>query len=107
NTPLSPGVYCGGIKVKSGTATFSSGNYIIVGGGISTQDSNSHIVGSGVFFYNTDNSSNVYKPLQFSANADVNVRRVVRVVEKDPASTRRTFISRFSSAPTRMFRLAL
>jgi hypothetical protein len=73
NTTLSPGVYCGGIKVKSGTATFSSGNYIIVGGGISTQDSNSHIVGSGVFFYNTYNSSNVYKPLQFSANSDVRI----------------------------------
>jgi hypothetical protein len=73
NTTLYPGVYCGGIKVKSGTATFSSGQYILVGGGISTQDTNSHIVGSGVLFYNTYNSSNVYKPIQFNANSDVRI----------------------------------
>ena len=73
NTTLSPGVYCGGIKVQKGTATFSPGNYIIVGGGISTQDTNAHIVGSDVFFYNTYNSSNPYTALQFSANSDVKI----------------------------------
>jgi hypothetical protein len=66
---LSPGVYCGGIRVKSGTATFSPGEYIIVGGGISTQDTNSHVVGSGVSFYNTYNSTNSYAPIQFNANS--------------------------------------
>ena len=73
NTTLYPGVYCGGIKVKSGTATFSPGNYIIVGGGISTQDTNSHIVGSGLFFYNTYNSTKDYAPIDFNANSDVQI----------------------------------
>jgi hypothetical protein len=70
---LTPGVYCGGIKVQKGTATFAPGNYIIVGGGISTQDTNSHVVGSGVFFYNTYNSSNPYKPISFNANSDARI----------------------------------
>ena len=70
---LTPGVYCGGIHVKSGTATLSSGNYILVGGGISTQDSNSHIRGSGVLLYNTYSSSNSYTSISFSANSDVQI----------------------------------
>jgi hypothetical protein len=73
DTTLSPGVYCGGIKIKNATATFSSGNYILVGGGISTQDSNSHIRGTGVFFYNTYSSTNSYGPINFSANSDVQI----------------------------------
>ncbi len=71
DTTLLPGTYCGGIKIKSGTATFSAGNYIIVGGGISTQDTNSHVRGSGAMFYNTYNSSNTYTADQFNANSDV------------------------------------
>jgi len=52
--PLSPGVYCGGINVKKGTAVFGSGQYIIVGGGIQTQNTNSHIdATAGIFIYNT------------------------------------------------------
>ncbi len=73
DTTLTPGVYCGGIHVKSGTATFAAGNYIIVGGGISTQDTNSHVVGNGVSFYNTYNSKNPYGPIQFNANSDVQI----------------------------------
>ena len=68
---LSPGTYCGGIYVKNGTVTFSPGDYIIVGGGLTTQDSNSHIVGSDVFFYNTYNSSKSYGVFDFNANSDV------------------------------------
>ena len=73
DTTLFPGVYCGGIRVKNGTATFSPGQYIIVGGGVSTQDTNSHIVGSGVFFYNTYNSTKAYQPIEFNANSDVQI----------------------------------
>ena len=52
--PLSPGVYCGGISVKKGTATFAQGTYTLVGGGLSTQNTNSHIDASaGVLIYNT------------------------------------------------------
>ena len=77
---LSPGTYCGGIRVKNATVTFSAGTYIIVGGGISTQDTNSHVVllpdrpeGSGVFFYNTYNSSHSYSPIDFNANSSVRI----------------------------------
>jgi hypothetical protein len=69
NTTLQPGVYCGGIAVKSGTATLASGQYILVGGGITTQDTNSIVVGDGVFFYNTYSSSQAYGPIGFSANS--------------------------------------
>lgn len=70
---LSPGTYCGGIKVKNATVTFSAGTYIIVGGGISTQDSNSHIRGSDLFFYNTYSSTKAYKQIDFNANSDVQI----------------------------------
>ncbi len=70
---LLPGTYCGGIRIKNGTATFSSGQYIIVGGGITTQDSNSHVRGSGLFFYNTYNSSKAYSEINFNANSDVQI----------------------------------
>jgi hypothetical protein len=73
DTTLYPGVYCGGIRVKNGTATFSPGQYIIVGGGISTQDTNSHVVGTDVFFYNTYNSTKAYQPIDFNANSDVRI----------------------------------
>ncbi len=71
NTTLSPGTYCGGIFVKKGLATFSSGTYILVGGGISTQDSNSRIAGSGVYFYNTYNSTNTYTPINLKATSSI------------------------------------
>lgn len=73
DTTLSPGTYCGGIAIKNGTVTFSAGNYIIVGGGIRTQDTNSHIRGNGLFFYNTYNSTNPYTPVDFNANSDVQI----------------------------------
>src|SRR5262249_31372749 len=37
------------------------------------QDSNSHIVGSDVFFYNTYNSTKQYEPIDFSANSSVQI----------------------------------
>jgi hypothetical protein len=73
DTTLSPGIYCGGIYVKSGTATLSAGNYIIVGGGIGTQDTNSKIVGSNIFIYNTYDTHNAFAPISFAANSTVQV----------------------------------
>jgi hypothetical protein len=79
DTTLSPGVYCGGIHVGNATYTFSAGTYILVGGGLSTQSSNSHIIGNGgVTFYNTfgatTNSSNYsYTGIQISANSTVSL----------------------------------
>lgn len=70
-TTIFPGTYCGGIYVKKGTVTFSAGTYIIVGGGIGTQDTNSIIRGTGVTIYNTYDSKNPYTPISFNANSDV------------------------------------
>jgi len=72
---LSPGVYCGGISVKNGTAAFTPGLYIMKGGGLSTQDTNSHITGTGVTIYNTydptssDPHINTYSPINIVAGS--------------------------------------
>jgi hypothetical protein len=39
---ISQGVYCGGIQVQKGLLTMNPGTYILVGGGIYTQDANSN-----------------------------------------------------------------
>jgi hypothetical protein len=74
---LSPGVYCGGIDVKKGTATFGTGQYILVGGGLQTQNSGSHIDASaGVFIYNTFDSSHSYAPVNIVANATAKMKAI-------------------------------
>src|SRR4029077_13064535 len=56
NIPLSPGVYCGGIRITGqANLTFAPGNYILNGGGFTSTSSNTIMTGSGVFFYNTSN----------------------------------------------------
>jgi Tfp pilus assembly protein PilX len=50
---LQPGIYQGGIEVKNGTAIFSPGTYVIEGGGLTTDNSNSIVTGTGVTIYNT------------------------------------------------------
>ncbi len=77
NTPtttvLNPGVYCGGIYVKKGLASFNPGMYILKGSGLSTQDTNSQISGTGVTIYNTydptapQSSINTYSPINIVA----------------------------------------
>ena len=67
-----PGVYCGGIWVKKGTANFTGGTYILVGGGIGTQDTNSIVTGTG-FFYNTYDANHAYSPVNFNANSNVSL----------------------------------
>lgn len=74
---LSPGVYCGGINVKNNTYVLTAGTYILAGGGLTTQDSNSHLTGTGVMFYNTfGNTSSGYEsysPIGINANSTVNL----------------------------------
>lgn len=70
---LSPGVYCGGISIINGTATFSPGVYILKGGGLTTQDTNSHAVGAGVMFYNTYDATHPYGPIDLNANSTVSL----------------------------------
>jgi hypothetical protein len=79
DTEVYPGVYCGGIHVGNATYTFSPGTYILVGGGLTTQSSNSHIVGNGgVMFYNTFGNTTggtnyTYSPIQISATSTVSL----------------------------------
>jgi hypothetical protein len=50
---LTPGVYCGGIRLNgSGTVNFNPGMYILNGGGLTINGSQS-VTANGVFFYNT------------------------------------------------------
>jgi hypothetical protein len=71
NPTLSPGVYCGGIHVGNNAYTFSAGNYILVGGGLSTQSANSQITGNGVMFYNTYDATHTYTGMSIAANSTV------------------------------------
>ncbi len=78
NPTLNPGVYCGGINVGNNTFTLNPGNYIIVGGGLSTQSSNSTINGTNVFIYNTfgattNHGTISYSPISIAANSNANL----------------------------------
>jgi len=74
---LQPGVYCGGIQVKNNTANFAAGTYILVGGGLTTQDNNSIITGTGVTIYNTfdpnsaNKNYNTFSPINIAATSSV------------------------------------
>lgn len=78
NSTLSQGVYCGGIQVKNNTYTLNPGIYILVGGGLTTQSTNSHIQGAGVMFYNTFDNSHpswgTYGPINLAANSTVSLK---------------------------------
>lgn len=52
---ISPGVYCGGIKITGGNVTLNPGTYILNGGGLEIEGANTTVSGTGVFFYNTAN----------------------------------------------------
>jgi hypothetical protein len=78
-TTLLPGIYEGGIEVKNGTAILSPGTYVIKGGGITTDNSNSILTGTGVTIYNTCGtpgacfSSSDYAPIDLSANSVISL----------------------------------
>jgi len=67
---LSQGIYCGGITVSGNSTTLNlnAGTYILMGGGLSVQGG-ANLVGTGVTFYNTQNSSYSYKPITFSGGS--------------------------------------
>jgi Flp pilus assembly protein TadG len=79
DSDLYPGVYCGGIHVRNATYTFHAGTYILVGGGLSTQSANSHIVSTGgVTIYNTFGATTnsftySYTGIQIGANSTVSL----------------------------------
>ncbi len=70
-TTLSPGTYCGGIHISGGNVTFSAGEYIMLGGGLTIDSASTTVTGSGVSFYNTSNSSYSYGTLTISGQPNV------------------------------------
>lgn len=63
-TTLSPGTYCGGIKINSATVTFNPGLYIVTGGMSWTNGST--INGTGVTFYLTTGGGSTYANFNIS-----------------------------------------
>jgi hypothetical protein len=68
---LSAGTYCGGINISGGTVTFSSGQYILNGGGLQINSANTIVTGSGVSFYNTATTGYSYGTLTISGQPNV------------------------------------
>ena len=69
---LSPGVYCGGIKVTyQAVLNFSPGTYVLNGGGMTITSNNATLNGSGVTFYNTSNGY-AFAPIVISSGSSVN-----------------------------------
>jgi hypothetical protein len=68
---LSAGTYCGGITIQGGgIATFSSGLYIINGGGVTFQGGSKEN-GTGVTFFNTGQYGQSPAPVTFSGSSVV------------------------------------
>jgi len=70
-TVLLPGTYCGGIHISGGNVTFTAGQYILLGGGLTIDSASTTATGSGVSFYNTSNSSYSYSPMTISGQPSV------------------------------------
>jgi len=73
---LSPGTYCGGLKVLNGQATLLPGLYILRGGGLEVKSAGSTLTstGTGVSFYNTSLPGVAsYGPILMQANVTVNI----------------------------------
>jgi hypothetical protein len=70
---LSPGVYCGGITIGGGSAVvFTSGTYILKGGGLSLSNGAS-ITGTGVTFFNTAATGYSYGPIALAGGTTVSL----------------------------------
>lgn len=73
NATISPGVYCGGIKVNAGAnLTLNPGTYIIDGGGFDV-NGNSSVTGAGVTLVFTSSSESKYASATINGGANVNL----------------------------------
>ena len=72
---LTPGTYCGGISLSGNYAvSFSPGMYVLYGGGISFTGNIASILGNGVTFYNSGNTTSFpYKSLNLAGNVALNL----------------------------------
>lgn len=53
STTLYPGTYCGGLLIKEGNVTMTSGVYIMRGGGFKVEGGSADVTGIGISIYNT------------------------------------------------------
>jgi len=84
--PLQPGVYCGGISIKHGTAVLNPGDYIVRGGGL-TINAGGSIEGSDVGIYLTGGAVLDGQPnsgISLTAPSDPNDPMVGLVFWEDP-----------------------
>ena len=80
---LRPGVYYGGIDIRStANVTFQSGVYVLAGGGLKLTGSGT-ITGAGVMFYNTFDPQ---KPTGAGACGDINLRGTAHFSFSGPTS---------------------
>jgi Flp pilus assembly protein TadG len=69
--PLNPGLFCGGLKIKSGaTVTLNPGLYVLNGGGLDIQG---NLTGNGVTFYLTGTASGPAKYTGVTTNSSANI----------------------------------
>lgn len=69
---LSPGVYCGGMKITGGTVTLTAGTYIIDGGSLSISG-NATLTGTGVTLVFTSSSGKNYPTATINGGATINL----------------------------------
>ncbi len=69
---LTPGRYCGGIRVNGATATFSPGLYVIYNGDLQTIGQ-AGLVGEGVTFVLTGSSANQVGSMDFAGGTDLDL----------------------------------
>lgn len=68
---LNPGIYCGGINLRSNARVhLNPGTYILRGGGLKLE-SNSQITGTEVMLYNTQGAGYPYRPFEFQSSTQV------------------------------------
>ena len=70
---IGPGTYCGGITNQGGTLTFTTGLYILYGGGLTSSSTSGNLIGNGVTFYNTQGSGYAYKPITISGGGSTSL----------------------------------
>jgi hypothetical protein len=72
NTTVNPGVYCGGMSITgSGNVTFTTGTYIMQGGGFNYTGSG-NLSGTNVMFYNTGNVTYTVSPVKITGSGNIN-----------------------------------
>lgn len=74
STTLNPGVYCGGIELRSQTAvTFNPGVYYLAGGGLNA-NAGASLIGNGVTFVNTKKPGYAYDRIWINGGAKIDLK---------------------------------